>query len=263
MFCLIEIRNGKEMSRRPMSEECYQTVLDGLNATRQLRAVDQYFRCFHEALKEFEDWCITAPQGSEYIERNRHTAERLCRGVLFEFKAFLDHTEKLLKKTYGKTSEAVLIFKKGTHNAYDTCAEYAFMYHLRNSMQHFNSIVHSFVSPNKRSFLQPCSNPSLLLQDSGWKDEVRCYIQSTIGNIDLYDVFVKTYDALELVFVPVMNFLLANKEGGTNIIMLRNWIEPLFVREESHFYHLFDDVDNTAVPVYWESIYRIADSLDH
>ena len=102
MYLLVEIRNKTVVSKQSMSEECYRTIMDGLKETKVIRKIEEEFMCSHEALKELEDWCLSAPQDSEYLMRNLHTAERLCRGVLFEYRTFLDHTEKLLKKSFGK-----------------------------------------------------------------------------------------------------------------------------------------------------------------
>lgn len=266
MYCLLEIRNQTEVSRRPMPENCYRMVMEGLDATKLLRTIEEEFLCFHEALKELEDWCLRAPQDTEYLVRNLHTAEHKCRGVLFEYKTFLDHTEKLLKKEFKKDSDAVATFKQGTHDAYDKNPEYAFVYQLRNSMQHFDNIVHSFEAPVVKPYLQPCSNPQILLQDSCWKEQERKYILSANGNIDLYAVFVTAYNAMKHIMVPVMNYLLRWNDGGANIIMLRNWVETLFVREESKYFHLatINEAGNVEViPVYWEIIYKIADSLNN
>lgn len=263
-YCLIEIRSGTEISRRPMSEECYRTVMEGLEATKLLRTVQEKFYCFHEALQELQDWCIQAPRDAEFLTRNLHTAERLCRGVLYEYKTFLDHTAKLLKNTFGKDSEAANAFIQGTHDAYDQNPEYAFVYQLRNSMQHFDGIVHSFEAPNKRPYLQPCANPQILLRDNGWKEQEKNYILAVSGNIDLHAAFVATYNAMEHIMVPVMNYLLGWNDGGANIVMLKNWIEPLFSREDSKYFHLAEvgEAGNvTAITVFWEVIYKIADSL--
>ena len=265
MYFLLEIRNQVELSRRPMTTECYRTVADALDATRVIREIEESFLCFHEALKELEDWCSKASQDAEYLTRNLHTAERLCRGFLFEYKTFLDHTERLLKKTFGKDSEAAAIFKQGTHNAYDENPEYAFVYQLRNSMQHFDSIVHSFVPPIASTYIQPCADPMILLLDTGWKEQEKRYLLAAKGNINLYSAFVITYNAMENIMVPVMNYLLKWNDGGANIIMLRNWIEQLFSREDSKFFHLAEEDDLgsiIAIPVYWEIIYKIADSLN-
>lgn len=264
MYYLLEIKDQSVISKRPISEECYRTVAESLEATKTMRTIQEGFLSFHDALKELEDWCFKAPQDSEYLLRNLHTAERLCRSVLFEYRTFLDHTEKLLKKTFGKGSDAVEIFKQGTHDAYDQNPEYAFVYQLRNSMQHFDSIVHSFVAPSARSYVQPCSDPKKLLSDSVWKDQERRFILSAKGNIDLHAAFVMTYNAMTHIIVPVMNYLLNWNEGGAKIMMLRNWIESLFTREESKFFYLAEtnDVGNiTAIPVSWEIIYMITDSL--
>ena len=265
MYYLLEIKNRTELSRRPLSEECYRTVMKGLEVTRLLRTVEEEFLCFHEALRELEDWCINAPQDAEYLVRNLHTAERLCRGVLFEYKTFLDHTEKLLKKAFGKESDAAELFKQGTHDAYDLHPEYAFVYQLRNNMQHFDNIVHSFEASVMKPYLQPCSIPQTLLQDDGWKEREKHYILSAKGNIDLHAAFVATYNAMEKIMVPVINYLLKWNDGGANIMMLRNWMEPLFTREDSKYFCLAETDETNefiAIPVYWEIIYKIADSLN-
>ncbi len=249
-----------------MSEECYRTVMQGLESTRLLRTIEEEFLCFHEALKEFKDWCIKAPRGEEYLVRNLHTAERLCRSVMFEYKTFLDHTEKLLKKSFGKESEVVALFKQGTHDAYDRNPEYAFVYQLRNSVQHFDNIVHSFEAPVEKSYIQPCSNKQILLKDNGWKEQERQYIVATNGNIDLYAAFVAAYNAMEWIMVPVLNYLLRWNDGGANIVMLQDWMETLFTREESKYYYLavIDETDRvTANPVFWEIIYKIKDSMNN
>lgn len=264
MYFLLEIRNQVELSRRPMTTECYRTVADALDATRVIREIEESFICFHVALKELEDWCSKASQDAEYLTRNLHTAERLCRGFLFEYKTFLDHTERILKRTFGKDSDAAAIFRQGTHDAYDKNPEYAFVYQLRNSMQHFDSIVHSFVAPIAKPYIQPCSDPKMLSLDTGWKEQEKKFLLSAKGNISLYNTFVTTYNAMESIMVPVMNYLLSRNDGAANIIMIRNWIEPLFTREESKFFHLAEEDDSgniSAIPVHWEIIYKIADSL--
>ena len=86
---LLEIRNCKVVKRYAMTEEDYHIVLDGLERTSTMRTIMEGFICFHEALKELETWCCEAPQNGEYLTRNLHTAERLCRGVLFEYRSFL------------------------------------------------------------------------------------------------------------------------------------------------------------------------------
>lgn len=263
-YCLLEFKNGSEISRRPMSEACYRTVMEALEATKLLRTVQEEFFCFHEALQELQDWCFRTPREPEYLMHNLHTSERLCRGVLFEYKTFLDHTEKMLKTVFGKESDAVHAFKQGTHNAYDKNPEYAFVYQLRNSMQHFDGIVHSFEAPVKKPYLQPCANPQILLRDDRWKDQEKNYILAASGNIDLHAAFVATYNAMEQIMVPVMNYLLRWNDGGANIVMLKNWIEPLFSREDSKYFYLaeVDEAGNiTAITVFWEVIYKIADSL--
>lgn len=265
MYFLLEIRNKTEVSRRQISEECYHAIADGLETTRTIRTIEEGFFCFYEALKELENWCFRAPQDAEYLVRNLHIAERLCRGVLFEYKTFLDHTERLLKKIFGKESEAAAIFKQGTHDAYDKNPEYAFTYGLRNSVQHFDGIVHSFVAPVNQPYLQPCADPQKLLQDSEWKEQERRFLLAAKGNIDLYATFVATYNAMGNIMIPLMNYLLKWNDGGATIMMIRNWIEPLFKREDSKFFYLAQKNeigDIVAIPIHWEIIYKIADSLD-
>lgn len=197
--------------------------------------------------------------------RNLHTAERLCRGVMFEYKTFLDHTEKLLKKTFGKKSDAVEIFKKGTNVAYDQSPEYAFVYQLRNSVQHFDNIVHSFDAPVVKNYIQPCSIPKILLQDDRWKAQEKEYILKANGNIDLHAAFVATYNAMGKIMEPVINYLLKWNDGGANIMMLKNWMESLFNREDSKYFHLaeMDEMGQIrARPVNWEIIYIISDSIN-
>ena len=46
--------------------------------------------------------------------RNLHTAERLVRGFLFEFRTCLDHMETEIKRAYGEDSDLWEIFKTGT-----------------------------------------------------------------------------------------------------------------------------------------------------
>lgn len=184
--------------------------------------------------------------------------------MLFEYRTYLDHLQTTFTKKYGKESDILRIFREGTHRAYDTCPEYTFVYQLRNNMQHFDSIVHSFEAPKKMNYLQPCSIPEILLRDGGWKEPERAFIESAKGNIDLQKVFEATYNSMEYIQVPVMQYFLDLNDGAGEITMLRNWIDGIFPRKESRYYHLaeVDDHGNvTALPVYWEAIYQITDAM--
>lgn len=265
MYCLLEIQSSSLKKPRRIEKEQYNRLLHIKTQSADLVNAVELFSFFTESYEELRNWCMHTDMNAEYLMSNKHTAERKCRGVLFEFKTFLDHTESLLKKTFGKNSDAATAFTQGTNAAYDQNPEYAFVYQLRNSMQHFDSIVHSFAAPVAHPYIQPCSDPKILLRDSGWKEQERNFVLAANGNIELYEVFVTTYNAMGSIMVPVMDYLLKWNDSAADIIMLRNWTEPLFTREESKYFHLAeeDEAGNTvAFPVNWEVIYKIADSLN-
>jgi len=61
---------------------------------------------------------------------------RILLNYLSSFRMLIDHSERLIKKRFGKDSKDFLKFKKTLKNIYDNHFEYRFIYKLRNFCQH-------------------------------------------------------------------------------------------------------------------------------
>ena len=107
------------------SETCLK-VLEASDSINQV--LDFYFlgKCVSDAWDELIEWNNKSNTNGNYILRNLHTAERLVRGFLFEFRTCLDYMETEIKRAYGEDSDLWKIFKEGTSSAYDNHIEYAF-----------------------------------------------------------------------------------------------------------------------------------------
>jgi hypothetical protein len=72
--------------------------------------------------------------------RGRDLARQINRRLLnylSSTRLFLDYSESRLKRTYGKTSDEVVVFKELCKMIFDTDFSYRFAYKLRNYTQHF------------------------------------------------------------------------------------------------------------------------------
>jgi len=218
--------------------------------------------------------------------RNQHAAERYCRGFLFELRTYLDHMQTMLTREYGKGSAILTDFQIGTHNAYDNSPEYAFSYRLRNCSQHCENVVHRAIETVGRKGIRAFSQPDLLLSSfSEWKSDEKAYILSHTDNMDLMDIFEKTFDALAYVHTPVIQHMLNQNGVAADVRFLRDfadWLQEANHVDQGdlwywHFAHAVhadateatpEEYNNHAADIRfdvqvldWESMYSLTDSL--
>lgn len=227
---------------------------------------------------ELIEWSNGSNSSGNYILRNLHTAERLVRGFLFEFRTCLDHMETEIKRAYGEDSDLWKIFKTGTSSAYDDHIEYAFTSHLRNCSQHCKNVVHGF---NCTTGIGISSNTSRLLSEyKKWKQIDKDYMAACGSDVDLLKTFSETFSAFNTALKPVMQYLLNNNNTGTKLLYLREWGDSLHsqFKHDVHCYHIVNiefsdgssatqndmasgDVIVNAYPLDWELIYELSDSI--
>lgn len=285
MYCFAKVKynilTGKQAFEciRQLDQETAELVR---NTYKNIQELVEYYVNFvyvHEALFDLEKWCSSVNAAGEYLTRNQHTAEKLCRSFLYEFRAYVDHLETAIKRKYGENSELCRLFKDKSGYAYDNIPEYAFTYHLRNCSQHCVNIVHSVQSGVKG--VRPASMPSQLLADFNWNKKDSAFINGHSGSIDLQEVFEKTYNAIGIYQQPVVQYLLDHKGVGSDIVYLRKWGDVLSSsREEIFNWHFMkmtksDGSDATmedykrgepdlkflAHAIDWKAVYEITDSL--
>lgn len=101
------------------------------------------FKLFRNTYDDFQE-LLKSPK----IENK---LSRVILELMSTFRAFLDHWEAGLKRTFGKESQQVISFKKVTKLEYDNIFAYRFIYELRNYIQHVNMpnlIYHSSLNDN-------------------------------------------------------------------------------------------------------------------
>lgn len=285
LYCFVEIRNNRFESTTILKEDKGLEIKDAIKNTGKILEAHTSLVYVQDALKDFDDWSKMAKTGGEMITRNLHAAERFCRGFLFEFKTYLDHTQTMLSHTYGKKSQALTLFKNGTHDAYDNSPEYAFTYQLRNYSQHCENVVHSVGGNQYDVGVKPTSDSAKLLSDfKDWKDPEKQFICQRSA-IDLLETFKKTYNALSYVHTPVIQYMLDHDNVSADIAYLRKWADWLtqtcsVPREDIwcwHFAHILhndgseftekdyrnddDDRKYEVCVIDWGTLYTLSDSL--
>lgn len=206
-----------------------------------------------ESFTRLERWNSSTERFfGDYLIRDLHTAEKLCRDFLFEFRTCLDHMETKIKRKYGEESELWKLFKQKTGEAYDNCKEYGFTFHLRNSSQHCATIVHGF---NGSTGLGISSSKSQLIKDhKGWNRYDRAFFQTVDENIDLLTVFRKAYEAFNKALAPIVQYLLEQESVKSDLLLLRKWGDWFTesFQEDVHSFHVFTSQSPDGTPVCME-----------
>ena len=261
-----------------ISEKQCDEVLQSYHAVEEVLYFYGAGKCVCDALDQLLDWNNTANPSGNYLMRNLHTAERLVRGFLFEFRTCLNYIEEHIKAKYGTKTQLWKIYARNTSKQYNKHPEYAFTSHLRNCAQHCTTVVHGF---NGKSRMGISSNSKQLLTDyHEWKPVDKAFISKSGDNIDLIDTFSQAFQALYAAFKPVMVYLLNNNNVGKEITFLRQWGD--FFQNgyghDAHCYHIVDvkfkdgssatkeemasgDVVVNAYPIDWELIYELSNSI--
>ncbi len=279
MHYFVDMYDGKLNFLENISNDTCKEVLELYDDVKE--TLDYYVlgKCVRDAWDELILWSNETDNNNSFIIRNLHTAERLVRGFLFEFRTCLDHMETDIKRKYGKDSELWRIFQEGTSSVYDNYPEYAFTYHLRNCSQHCKSVVHGFVG---NTGIGISSNVNQLLTSyEKWKLVDKEFMSAAGENIDLMSVFSKTFSAFNEGLRPVIQYLLDTDRVCDKLIYLRNWGNSLcnqFKHEISN-YHIVNivgrdgqdakkeemaikDIVVNAYPFDWKMIYELTDSLE-
>lgn len=278
MYCLLKIENN-QMHPSEISKECYDVLMDGYGKSGEVLNISKELNQFKTALIDLERWCRTVDTNPSRLLENQEIAERKCQSVLTAFKNYLEHLKVYIRNKYSDSSQFFNLYNNARANARNTSDEFTFIYELRNYSQHQDKIVHCFLSTE--SFLQPASNPQILLSQYGcWNQRERAFISSHPAGIDLQKAFEKAYDAIGLIYQPVIQYLLDNSDAGSNLGMLRSWMDKYIPRDAAQLYSLatIERKDGTqatmkdymesvpglefkAVAVDWNLIYEVTDAL--
>jgi hypothetical protein len=99
---------------------------------------------------------------------------RILLNYLSSFRMLIDHSERLIKKRFGKDSTEFLTLKETLKNAYDNHFEYRFIYKLRNFCQHCGIPVTDFIIDNTKKSAEMCFNKQYLLNEyDSWGVEIK------------------------------------------------------------------------------------------
>ena len=278
MYYFVDMYNDKLNFIENISDETCKNVLDASNSVREVLIFYNLGKCVSDAWNELIQWSNEADRSGNHIMRNSHTAERLVRGFLFEFRTCLDHMETEIKRVYGKDSELWNIFKDGISNAYDKHLEYAFTYHLRNYSQHCKNVVHGF---NGATGIGISSNVQILLTEyDKWKQVDKNFMSASGSEIDLIKTFSETFMTFNSALAPVIQYLLNLNSVGDKLLYLRRWGDSLYTQfqHDVYCYHIVnillrngndatredmatEDVVLNAYPIDWEMIYELSNSI--
>lgn len=115
---------------------------------------------------------------------------------LAAFKKYVDNWETYLKRTFGKKSEEVKLFKAAQGYEYDNHMEYRIFYRLRNYDQHCGNLVSRITSKilpdGSHQHLVLADRDRLLSDFDEWKPEEVAYLKSCEQHFEirpLIDVF--------------------------------------------------------------------------
>lgn len=278
MKYFVDMHDNKSHFITSIGEEKCNEVLQSYNAVDEVLFFHGMGMCVRDALEQLLEWNKTANPSGNYLMRNLHTAERLVRGFLFEFRTCLEYMKTHIKEKYGTKTELWKLFERNKSKQYREHPEYAFTNHLRNCAQHCTTVVHGF---NGKKGMGISSNSKQLLKDyHEWKPIDKDFINKSGDNIDLVDTFSIAFQAFNEAFKPVMKYLINHNDVGKEITFLRQWGDYLckVYGHEVHCYHIFDiqyqdgrsatkeDMDSgnvvvKAYPIDWELIYELSDSI--
>lgn len=281
MYCILEIQSSWMKKPYWIKRDQYHKIVNILNDSSDLLDSIELFSFFVESYEDLKKWCMQADVNSEYIIRNKHMAERKCRGLLLELKTYFLQMESKLERKYGEDSRTYKIFVDKKENIKQTDIAFAFAMDLKECANHCNAIIHSFVAPDKKMNLQPCSVPFALLSDfDGWTKRSRKYLTSLGGNIDLLELFGTVYEALKKLQIQFIKNLLGTDNLKDRLLELRGFMDCYFTKENCSCFHLAHMVYQNkkdapeiafyqkkvivtfnAYPIDWKVLYDLTDLL--
>lgn len=197
---MLELEKGQFKSVKTLSPSAIEFLNDAHHKAGDILRTFRSISHMKDALDELENWCKNVEQDAEYLMRNLHRAERLCRGFLYEFRTYQDHLKREYIHKFGESSEIYRNYVDATHRAYDSCPEYAFTDQLRNYEQHCELVVYTFVADEPKGYIQPCATVEYLLNHyKKWKVPEKAFMEKHIKSVDLLETFKKAYIAMDTI----------------------------------------------------------------
>lgn len=281
MYCLLEIKSSLIREPHWIEKEQYFKVLQTQNRSNNLLDAIELFSFLTEAYEDLKSWCMKTDRSAECLMANKHTAERKCRSVLLELKTYFLQMETKLVRKYGDQSTIHNLFVDAKNEAKRTDDVFAFVMDLKECANHCDEIVHSFLSPVSKDYIQPCCIPTRLLSDYGsWSKISRKYLTSLTCNMNLLDIFESVYNVLTKIQKELINHLLAKDNLTGSLLELRALMDDHFLKENCSSFHLAHmvykngkdapkvsfyqskvTVEFNAHPIDWKVIYELTDLL--
>lgn len=281
MYCLLQIQSSLMKKPHWIEKKQYNKIVYTLNKSSDLLDGIELFSFFTETYEELINWCMSTDTGVEYLLTNKHTAERKCRGLLLELKIYLLQMRSKLVRKYGEDSAIYKIFENAKDDAKRKDIAFSLALDMKECANHCNEIVHSFVSPHKKAYLQPCCSPTTLLSDfDGWSKRNRSYLSSLNNNIDLLYLFESVYEVLKKIQKQLIEYILGTDYLKNGLLELRAFMDSYFMKENCTYFHLAHMIDQNGkdapkmafyqkkvvvrfevFPVDWKVMYELTDLL--
>ena len=281
MYCLLPVKSTTMGTPCWIEKDKYHMLLQTKKQSKDLLDAIELFSFYTEAYEELKEWCMHTDTNVEYLMSNKHTAERKCRGLLLELKTYFLQMGPKLSRKYGESSTVYKLYTKARRDAARTDATFAFVMDLKEYANHCNEIVHSFMAPNDKNYLQPCCIPTMLLPDfNGWTKASLQYISTATGNIDLLEVFETIHDIVKKIQEQLIAHLLSTNDLKDRLLALRAFMDEHFTKENCYCFHLAHmvyqngkdapkaafyqnklNVKFNALPIDWKMFYELTDLL--
>lgn len=160
--------------------------------------------------KQFRESYFESPfTYDQNIDETFDIANKCVLNFLSSMRTYLDHSETILKRSYGKDSEQVKQFKTNCSKIYDTYPSYRFLYKLRNFAQHcvlpITTIVvkHTKVEGTTNNFTSDISinisRDKLLTEFKEWGEQVKNEIQAYPSSIDIIPPASEVMACIEMI----------------------------------------------------------------
>jgi hypothetical protein len=191
----IEFING-------LTVEEISSIITHAERLTKLEMDTQKFMLFNNAYTDFH----------EVIKNNnvQNNLSRIILELMSTFKAFLDHWETLLKRTYGKDSSNVKIFKALANEEYDNHFSYRFIYELQNYIRHVSmpnlSFSSSLTEENTIKNHLFFNKNELLANYSKWKSIIKKDLALLPETFDFIPLIDDLYESVKRINITVINF---------------------------------------------------------
>ncbi len=281
MYCILEIKSSLLKKPYWIDKKQYDKVINTLDKASDLLDSIELFSFFVESYEELKNWCEHAEVNAEHIMSNRHFAERKCRGLLLELKTYFLQMKSKLGRKYGEDSPIYKMFINAEDSAKLNDAAFSLAMDLKECANHCNEIIHSFVAPNKKIGIQPCSIPATLLSNfNGWTKNNKKYLKSFSGNIDLMEIFASVYEVLKKIQLQIIEYFLKTNCLTEELLEIRGFMDSYFIEDNCTCFHLAHMVYQNkkdapkvvfyqkkvsvifeAYPIDWKVLYDLTDLL--